>query len=43
MGSWELGGWIGKEKKSLCNQRNELDALKGAGGGSPFLAPDNQN
>lgn len=36
-------GFEGRKKKSLCNQRNELDDLKGAGGGSPFLAPDNQN
>lgn len=53
MGRWgagELEGWgvvmgVGgaKGKKSLCSQRNELDDLRGAGGGSPFLAPDNQN
>lgn len=48
MGRWRGGGvgWGGggvKGKKSLCSQRNELDDLRGAGGGSPFLAPDNQN
>ena len=37
------GGGGAKGKKSLCSQRNELDDLRGAGGGSPFLAPDNQN
>lgn len=48
-GGGEMGECEGEqgegEKKSLCHQRNELDALRGGagGGGSPFLASDNQN